>query len=84
MDIQTTVSENNGGTILEMGVVYSTTNDTPTTADSKFTRSVQTGTVMIYVTGLTPATYYYWRVFARNANGTAYYPTTGFGYNTSA
>lgn len=83
MDIQTYIAENGGGSILEMGVVYSTTNSTPTTADSKFTTTPVTGQSIVYVTGLTKNTYYYWRVFARNSAGTAYYPSSGFGYATT-
>ena len=73
MDIQTYVEENGGGSVTEIGVCYSSSNSNPTTANSKQTTSILLGqNVMIYVTGLTPNTRYWFRAYAINSNGIEY------------
>jgi sugar lactone lactonase YvrE len=66
-----------GGTITKNGVCYSSTNKTPTTADSKTTDSVSTAgtnetTFTGPMSGLTANTTYYLRAYATNSAGTAY------------
>ena len=65
------------GTITANGVCYSTSNSTPTVADSKTTDTVShLGTseqlITSYLTGLTPNTKYYLRAYATNSAGTGY------------
>ena len=65
------------GTILHNGVCYSSTNKTPTTADSKTSDSVYNpGTSITSFTsllsGLTPGTTYYLRGYATNSAGVGY------------
>jgi streptogramin lyase len=66
-----------GGTITKNGVCYSSTDQTPTTSDSKTSDSVSTANTAIiyfnsYLTGLTPNTTYYLRAYAANSAGTSY------------
>jgi sugar lactone lactonase YvrE len=78
----TSTSAQSGGTISNVGtanisangVCYSTTNQTPTIADSKTTDPVITSsyTFESNLTGLTPNTTYYVRAYASNAVGTGY------------
>ncbi|NHA06723.1 hypothetical protein G7092_23165 [Mucilaginibacter sp. HC2] len=61
-----------------LGVCWSTSNQNPTTADSKTT---DTATVLSYaskITGLTPKTTYYLRAYAISASGTVYGNTIQF------
>jgi hypothetical protein len=81
-EVETTANENGGGPITERGVCYSTTNDTPTISDSKAMATILPATNTVLISGLTPNTGYYWRAYASNANGTAYYPDEGFYYGT--
>jgi len=65
------------GSILHNGVCYSSTNKTPTTADTKTSDSVYNpGTSVTSFTsvlsGLTPGTTYYLRGYATNSAGTGY------------
>ncbi len=71
------VTSNGDATITANGVCYSTTNQTPTTADSKTKDSVsKAGTVITYfnsnLTGLTANTVYYVRAYAVNSAGIGY------------
>lgn len=65
------------GVVTKNGVCYSSTNKTPTTADSKTSDSVSTSgnTLKAFasnLTGLTPNTTYYLRAYAVNSGGTGY------------
>lgn len=65
------------GAISKNGVCYSSTNSTPTTADSKTSDSVYNpgNSVTSFtsnITGLTPGTKYYLRAYATNSAGTGY------------
>lgn len=73
-----TISHNGGSAITERGVVYSTSNATPTISDSKQTTSGTTGAISVALTGLTGSTHYYARVYATNAEGTTYGPVIEF------
>jgi len=66
-----TISSNGGGAITESGVVWST-NQNPTTADSKTTENVTSGSYISSLAGLAPATTYYVRAYATNSAGTSY------------
>lgn len=78
----TSTSAQSGGTVTDVGsadlsangVVYSTTNQTPTLTDSKTTDPliVTSYTYESPLTGLTPNTTYYVRAYATNAYGTGY------------
>ena len=81
----TTTAAQSGGTITNFGlaaitangVCYSSTNNTPTTADSKTTDPLQLQGIGNYayssnITGLTPNTTYYVRAYATNGVGTGY------------
>ena len=66
-----------GATITASGVVYSSTNNLPTTAttgvvDSTTTPLVLSGSFSFNLAGLTPSTKYYFRAYAVNSVGTAY------------
>jgi len=66
------VTADGGAAVTGRGVCYSTTNQTPTTADSKTTDGSGTGTFTSNLSGLTANTTYYVRAYATNANGTSY------------
>jgi len=80
--IGTTTATGNGNitslgspaSITAYGVCWSSTNTTPTTADSKVTNgtTTTTGAFTSAMTGLTTGTTYYVRAYATNATGTAY------------
>lgn len=82
-DIETSVYEQGGGAIIERGICWSSANSIPTINDSKVTIPATPELQRTIVTGLTPATAYYWRAYAKNSNGIAYLPSTdGFFYPT--
>ena len=58
-------------TITERGVCYST-NQNPTTSNSKMVMDSGTGTFNNIITGLAPSTTYYLRAYATNSEGTGY------------
>jgi sugar lactone lactonase YvrE len=62
----------NGGTISANGVCWSTTNQTPTIADSKTTDTINVNGFTSRIVGLTPSTTYYLRAYATNEGGTGY------------
>jgi sugar lactone lactonase YvrE len=71
------VTFNGDGTITKNGVCYSTTNQTPTTADSHTLDAVNTTGIAItsftsHLTGLSPNTSYYVRAYAINSAGIGY------------
>ena len=65
------VTDNGGLEVTERGVVYST-NQNPTTADSKITNGSGLGEFMCNLTNLQYETTYYVRAYAVNAKGIAY------------
>ncbi|AYL96136.1 cadherin-like beta sandwich domain-containing protein [Mucilaginibacter celer] len=58
--------------VTERGVVYSSSNTTPTTADSKVTGGTGTGSFTVNTSGLSPVTTYYVRAYAISGAGTSY------------
>ncbi|UOQ72763.1 Ig-like domain-containing protein [Hymenobacter cellulosilyticus] len=72
------VTANGGATVTERGVVYSTTNQTPTTSDTKDTNGTGTGTFSETISGLTTGTTYYVRAYATNSVGTSYGSVVSF------
>jgi sugar lactone lactonase YvrE len=66
------VTNANGGDILSNGVCWSSTNQTPTTADSKTTDTVNVNGFTSRITGLSPGTTYYLRAYATNVIGVGY------------
>lgn len=73
------VITDNGSSLSEKGICYSSTNRTPTTSDSKKTFSSATlGDYMCVLNNLTPNTTYYARAYASNSYGTAYGSTITF------
>ncbi|MDB5010000.1 MAG: repeat-containing protein [Mucilaginibacter sp.] len=66
------VTNANGGEITANGVCWSSTNQTPTTADSKTTDTVNVNGFTSRITGLTPGTTYYLRAYATNSSGPGY------------
>jgi len=65
------VTSDGGATVTARGVCWST-NQNPTTADSKTTDGSGTGSFVSSLIGLTPNTTYYVRAYATNSAGTAY------------
>ncbi len=65
------VTNDNGATVTECGICY-TTSGTPTTSDSKVATNSGEGVFEEDLTGLTPDTTYYARAYAINAQGTSY------------
>ncbi|TDS12351.1 hypothetical protein B0I21_106209 [Sphingobacterium paludis] len=67
------ISSAGGGTISSRGIVYSSTNSSPTIGSGTFiTSGAGTGSVSATLSGLTAGTTYYARIFATNEAGTAY------------
>jgi len=66
------VTADGGSAVTARGVCYSTTNQTPTVADSKTTDGSGTGTFTSNLSSLTANATYYVRAYATNANGTSY------------
>src|ERR1700744_5442773 len=71
------ITSNGGGSIITVGVCYSSTNQTPTisnsvTIDTLKQDAAGTQSFNSNITGLTASTTYYLRAYASNAAGTAY------------
>jgi sugar lactone lactonase YvrE len=85
----TSTSVSSGGILLNVdnisanGVCYSTTNHTPTIADSKTADSIQTR-FSSKPTGLTPNTTYYLRAYVTGSTGTGYGDVISFTTNATA
>jgi len=78
-------TNNNGSDIISNGVVYSSTNQTPTITDSKTTDTINltNSGFVSRLKGLTPATTYYLRAYATNAGGAGYGAVVKFTTNAS-
>ncbi|MCC3155386.1 Ig-like domain-containing protein [Hymenobacter sp. BT770] len=72
------VTADGGATVTDRGVVYSTTNTTPTTSDTKVPNGTGIGTFSQTVTGLATTTTYYVRAYAINSVGTSYGSAVSF------
>ncbi|MBE0674256.1 MAG: fibrobacter succinogenes major paralogous domain-containing protein [Bacteroidales bacterium] len=66
------ITSDGGGTVTAKGVCWSSTSQTPTTADSKTTDGSGTGAFTSNIAGLSPGTDYYVRAYATNSAGTSY------------
>ena len=65
------ISSDGGAAVSVRGVCWST-NQNPTTVDSKTTDGAGSGSFTSSITGLNPGLTYYFRAYATNLNGTAY------------
>lgn len=65
------VSSDGGASVTARGVCWST-NQNPTTANSKTSNGTGSGSFTSNITGLYPSTTYYVRAYATNSEGTAY------------
>ncbi|GAA4035174.1 hypothetical protein GCM10022409_19720 [Hymenobacter glaciei] len=72
------VTADGGATITDRGVVYSITNTTPTTADTKAANGSGVGSFAATISSLTPGTTYYVRAYATNSAGTGYGSVVSF------
>ncbi|RKR81618.1 NHL repeat-containing protein [Mucilaginibacter gracilis] len=68
----TVVSGNGNASITEVGVCYSTTNQTPTISDTKKANSLDSVSYVSILTGLKPNTTYYLRGYITDNGGTGY------------
>ncbi len=76
---------NNGGSeILSLGVCWSSTNQTPTVADTKTVDALTYDAYTSSLTGLTANTTYYVRAYATSGSGTGYGSVITFKTNASA
>ena len=69
--ISSNITSENGASVTERGVCYSTTTN-PTTSSSKQTNGTGSGTYDITITNLSASTPYYVRSYAINSAGTGY------------
>ena len=69
--VSSSISSDNGASVTERGVCYSTTTN-PTTSSSKQTNGTGIGAYDITITGLLASTTYYVRSYATNSVGTSY------------
>ena len=72
------VTLSGGAAVTERGIVYSSTNTTPTVSDTKIQVGIGTGTFTQALVGLTLATTYYVRSYAINSIGTSYGAVVNF------
>ncbi len=76
-----TVSSDNGSAITERGVVFSTNNSTPTYSDSKINTNLdanQSYQCLVMYPNIFNSYNYYFRAYAKNANGIGYGPVIEF------
>lgn len=77
-----TIGADGGAAITERGIVWSTTDNTPTTGEPGVTTVVEGGTATgifsLAVTGLSKAALTYFSGYATNAQGTSYSPVSTF------
>lgn len=66
-----TINDEGSGTIIERGVCWST-NNTPTIADNKTANGAGAGSFISNISGLSGATTYFVKAYARNEVGTGY------------
>jgi uncharacterized protein (TIGR02145 family) len=66
------ITSNGGAAITESGIVWSKTNNTPTTADSIKTGTTSSGSFTFTLSNLEGTTAYYVRAYAKNSAGTGY------------
>ena len=66
------IISNGGAAITASGICWSTTNNTPTIADSKTTGTTASGSYSAVMNGLDANTNYYVRAYATNSAGTGY------------
>jgi len=66
------VTNDGGAFVSERGVVYSLSNNTPTTSDIKVINGLGIGSYSTKITGLTSGETYYFRAYAINSEGTSY------------
>jgi pectin methylesterase-like acyl-CoA thioesterase len=67
-----TISSDGGAAVIDRGIVYSSTNSTPTISDTKAPNGTGSGSFTSQLTGLTAGTTYYIRAYATNSAGTSY------------
>ena len=72
------VTDDGGAEVTARGVCWSSTSQTPTTADSKTTDGSGTGSFASNIEGLSPGTEYHVRAYATNDAGTSYGNTLTF------
>jgi len=72
------ITDDGGGEVTVRGVCWSSTSQTPTTADSKTEDGSGTGSFTSNLTNLEPETTYYVRAYATNSAGTAYGDNVSF------
>ncbi|GAB3982532.1 hypothetical protein GCM10028806_54420 [Spirosoma terrae] len=70
---QVQVANASAVTLKEFGIVYSTTNQQPTTSDAKATASGSGATTTVTISNLQPNTTYYYRAYAISDAGTVSY-----------
>jgi uncharacterized protein (TIGR02145 family) len=78
------ITDNGGAPILNSGVCWSTTSNTPTISDNKTTDGNSIGNFTSLITGLTAGVTYYVRAYASNSAGTNYGPVQTFTSTSTA
>ena len=72
------VTDDGGATVIDRGVYYSSTNQTPTEEDNKVSQGEGVGVFTCKLTDLALGTAYYVRAYATNSNGTQFGETKSF------